>query len=430
MQAPPESPVESTGADLEKQPAPPAPVPAPAASVPDGGLQAWACLAGSWLVLFATFGMANTFGVFQSYYTYTLYPDVDSSTISWVGSVQLFFQFSLGAVAGPLYDRGKFRWLVYSGCIIYIVCWFMTSLCKQFWQTMLAQGIGCGIGIGILFLPALSILSQFFMRRRAFAMGIAVTGSSIGGICLPIMLNNLITRHGFEKAVQYTGYLLIGVLALACALMHPRLGANAHKQPPPSPKELFQSRPYAVAVAGLCFVMWGLFYPIFYIQVYGEAHGISDSLTFYTLAILNAASVVGRTTPNFLADKIGSLNLITGFCLCAGAMCFAVLGAGTPGGLVVVAILFGFFSGAYVSLMSPSLIAFARGFHEIGIRIGLAMLCASLFALSGTPICGALLDRYGFVAPTVFSGVTVLAGSALLATATLLQRRAKGTWKV
>ncbi len=143
----------------------------------------------------------------------------------------------------------------------------MTSLCKEFWQTVLAQALGVGIGIGILFLPALSILSQYFFRRRALAIGIAVSGSSIGGICLPIMLNNLIVSHGFERAVQYTGYLLLGCLALACCLMHPRLPPNKNAPPKPSPKEIFSNKPYSVLVAGLFATSWGLFFPIFYLQV-------------------------------------------------------------------------------------------------------------------------------------------------------------------
>lgn len=57
----------------------------------------------------------------------------------------------------------------------------MTSLAKEFWQTMLAQGIGLGIGTGLIFLPALSVVSQFFLKRRSLALGIATTGSSIGG---------------------------------------------------------------------------------------------------------------------------------------------------------------------------------------------------------------------------------------------------------
>ncbi len=71
--------------------------------------------------VFATFGYANAFGVFQSYYGLVKYPDETASDISWVGSVQLFFQFALGAVAGPLYDKGHFRALVVTGSAIYIV---------------------------------------------------------------------------------------------------------------------------------------------------------------------------------------------------------------------------------------------------------------------------------------------------------------------
>lgn len=70
--------------------------------------------------VFATFGYANTFGVFQAYYA-TGYPNETASNISWVGSVQLFLQFSLGAVVGPLYDRGYFYSLTISGSVVYIV---------------------------------------------------------------------------------------------------------------------------------------------------------------------------------------------------------------------------------------------------------------------------------------------------------------------
>jgi MFS family permease len=321
-------------------------------------------------------------------------------------------------------------------------------MCNSFWETMLAQGIGCGIGVGLLFLPAISILSQYFFRRRALAIGIAVTGSSIGGICLPIMLNNLIQSHGFEKAVQYTGYIMLASLVLACALMHPRLGPNKHHVDKPRPKQLFKSQPYTLVVIGLFLVALGLYFPIFYLQVsstgpihrrcsptplsqvFAEEHGIQSNIVFYTLPILNAASVFGRISPNFLADHFGSLNLLTIMCAGAGVICFAVLGAGSAGGLIVVAILYGFFSGAYASLMTPAIISTSKGVHEVGIRLGFGFLIISFAALTGTPMTGALLDRYGFVAPVVWSGVTVLTGTLCFAVATLLQRRVKGTWKV
>ncbi|WWC70188.1 uncharacterized protein I206_104138 [Kwoniella pini CBS 10737] len=88
----------------------------PGSDIPDGGLRAWLCVIGAWSVMSATFGYSNSFGVFQSYYI-TKYPEVSASDISWVGSVLLFFQFNFGAFTGPLYDKGYFYYMMYSGTI-------------------------------------------------------------------------------------------------------------------------------------------------------------------------------------------------------------------------------------------------------------------------------------------------------------------------
>lgn len=48
----------------------------------------------------------------------------------------------------------------------------------------------------------------------------------------------------------------------------------------------------------------GLFYPFFYCQVFARLHGVPENIAFYSLAIINAASVFGRVLPNFIADKV------------------------------------------------------------------------------------------------------------------------------
>jgi hypothetical protein len=63
----------------------------------------------------------------QAYYQSDGYPQQGASAISWIGSLQLFLQFSVGAFAGPLYDRGYFRWLILAGSILLIV-WQVQNL--------------------------------------------------------------------------------------------------------------------------------------------------------------------------------------------------------------------------------------------------------------------------------------------------------------
>lgn len=59
------------------------------------------------------------FGVYQSYYQLNQLSNETESNISWIGSIQLWLQFSMGAVAGPLFDKGYFRHLLLVGSIIY-----------------------------------------------------------------------------------------------------------------------------------------------------------------------------------------------------------------------------------------------------------------------------------------------------------------------
>jgi MCP family monocarboxylic acid transporter-like MFS transporter 10 len=97
---------------------------------------------------------------------------------------------------------------------------------------------------------------------------------------------------------------------------------------------------------------------------------------------------------------------------------------------VTFAILYGFFSGGYVSLISPVFVSMANNVSEIGrvalvsppllhpdlnpppiprdrIRMGMAFVCVGLAALAGSPIAGALLVRTpNFVAPIIFSGTS------------------------
>lgn len=124
----------------------------------------------------------------------------------WIGSFQLFLMFGLSAVTGKLHDEGYTRHLIIIGSIIYAVCVQMVSLAHEYYSIFLAQGLGMGLGIGelllityfvfcpadtnalsaLVFLPALGAVSHFFLKRRALATGIVVSGSSIGGICFPI----------------------------------------------------------------------------------------------------------------------------------------------------------------------------------------------------------------------------------------------------
>lgn len=119
-------------------------------------------------------------GVYQAYYEDVLLTNSPSSSISWIGSLQLFLMIGGTSIIGPIFDRGYLRSLLLTGTFLIVFGLMMTSLCTAYWQFMLAQGVCMGLGMSCLFVPLVAVLPPYFTTRRALAMGIAASGSSIG----------------------------------------------------------------------------------------------------------------------------------------------------------------------------------------------------------------------------------------------------------
>jgi MFS family permease len=144
-----------------------------------------------------------------------------------------------------------------------------------------------GLGMGLMFLPALTMTSHYFRKKRSLAMGIVVsgtrrvparrttpdltiTGSSIGACLYPVLLNNLFGSNlGFGWGVRFDSHLSpfslhsdfrrsvafldLGLLAVANAIMKPKLKPRKHQHDAPPPatfKEVMRDVPFLVYGAG------------------------------------------------------------------------------------------------------------------------------------------------------------------------------------
>ena len=125
-------------------------------------------------------GVINMYGVFQAFYQSNLLEHESASNISWVGSVQAFLIFLGGGIVGPFFDLGYLGLLLSLVTFTTVFSMMMTSICKTYWQFVLAQGVTVGIGFGCLFLPSMAIVSQYFTTKKSIAFGIVSTGGSIG----------------------------------------------------------------------------------------------------------------------------------------------------------------------------------------------------------------------------------------------------------
>ena len=203
----------------------------------------------------------------------------------------------LGAFVGPLYDRGYLKTLLIIGSFGVVFGHMMLSLSKTYWESLLAQGFVVGIGSGFLFVPAVAILSQYFSKKLGLAIGLAASGSSMGGIIYPIMFYKLIDRVGFGWSVRILGFTALVTLLLPISVM--KLRVQPGKVRDFIDPSAFKDVPYLMAILG-CFVGFiGLILGLFYISFFGETTGFTDpTMSFYIVPVLNAGSVLGRTLPN------------------------------------------------------------------------------------------------------------------------------------
>lgn len=280
-------------ADLEKNGLKPHEAPLPGGLVPsdfpDGGVEAWLVVLGTWCCMFCSFGWINCIGVFQDYYQGHQLAAYSPSTVAWIPSLEVFMMFFGGPVFGKISDSYGPRYLLLGGMIAHVFGLMMVSLSTQYYQFLLAQGLCSALGASAVFYAAMSVVPTWFYKKRATAFGITASGSSLGGVILPIMVSKLIPKVGFGWTMRIAAFTILGLLIIANLTVKSRL------KPVPKPggsimdlfKPLKEPR-FALMVAGSFFFFFGTFIPFNFIILQGLKYGMSPNLAIYIIPIVNA----------------------------------------------------------------------------------------------------------------------------------------------
>ncbi|KAI9740137.1 MAG: hypothetical protein M1818_004888 [Claussenomyces sp. TS43310] len=236
--------------------------------------------------------------------------------------------FATGAAVGKFYDNlGPFYVMLF-GSLLHIFGVMMTSLSSNTW----------------------------FKERRALALGVVVSGSSVGGVIPPILLR-LFPRVGFGWSVRAAGFLMLGLCIIAQVTVKSRI------PPKPKPLDFMESfRPLKevpflmITIGGISF-FWGMFIPFNYVIVEAQKNGTDANLASYLLAILNGASLFGCILPGWLGDKVNRFNVTIFMSFLTSILTLALwLPSRGNAPIIVYAILYGFASSAFISLV-PAVIA-------------------------------------------------------------------------
>ncbi|KAI2627720.1 major facilitator superfamily domain-containing protein [Hypoxylon sp. NC1633] len=383
---------------------------------PDGGFKAWLCIAGGFCTVFSSFGWVNCIGVFQDYYQANQLSSYSSSEVAWIPSMESFVLFFFGLFSGKLADSYGPRWPLLFGTVLHVFGLMMVSLSKEYYQIFLAQAIVSGVGTSFLFYPTIAAAGSWFKRHRALAFGIMVSGSSLGGVVLPIMVQHLIVDVGFGWAMRITAFLILGLLIFG------NLAVKSRLQPVRKPFAIkdyfapFLEIPFLLLAIGSFFVYLGAFLPFNFIIVQAKSASVPTDLPNYLVPIINAASIFGRIFPAHLGDRYGVFNVCIIFTLFSGIISLALwLPASSTAPIIVFAVLYGFASGLTLAII-PALVASISDIQKLGFRVGTLYAFSSFGALFGSPIAGAIVTRQdgGYDGLKIFGGISLIAGGIFI----------------
>lgn len=277
--------------------------------------------------------------------------------------------------------------------------------------------------MGLTMGPGLAATGQYFNKKRGAAMGLVVAGSSIGGVIFPIATSRMFAnpRLGFGWSIRICGFIILAALLTASSVIRARF-------PPRRGRffilAAFKEKAYVSLVTSVFLIMLGLFTPFFYLPTYAVEHGMSTQLASYLVSILNGASFFGRVIPGIMADKLGRLNMLMAVGLVSGILIFCLQKMTTNSTIIVFSALYGFSSGAIVSLISVCLAQIPKNPGDIGTYMGQGMAVVAIGALIGPPSNGALLSRYhSFDRPLIMSGVFVIVGALMVIVAKITSKK-------
>jgi len=203
--------------------------PDPSETFPDGGLPSWLVVLGSFCLLMASYGLMNSVGVLQEYFTAHQLAHYTARDVGWIPGVFVFLALILGVQVGPLFDRYGPKGIVLAGSCCYVASLFLLAECQVYWQFLLCFGVLGGIGAALVSTTGMAAVPQWFRRRAGLAMGIAMAGSGLGGTVFPFILRAGFARWGFKWGIRLLAFLVMVLCLLGSLLVKARLPKGRSK---------------------------------------------------------------------------------------------------------------------------------------------------------------------------------------------------------
>ncbi|MFC1937326.1 MFS transporter [Chloroflexota bacterium] len=324
------------------------------------------------------------------------------------------YMLSAGILAifvGRLSDRYGPRIPVTLNGVLTGIGFLLLSQISSLWQVYVIWGLLLGIGGSCCFIPTMSTIPRWFVKRRGIAIGLTAAGFGLGAIVSPPLAQWLISICGWQQA-----FIILGVITFVIVIPFAQLmkhspqrmglkpyGEMATIEDKPSPASVAEGLSFKQALKTGRFWIFGSLNFCFHVCIqviiahivpHASDIGIQAIVAASILSIVAGISVIGRLSMGFVSDWIGGRLACTACLVIATLALVWLLFAGETWMFYVFGVVYGLAYGGFIPLMTM-VPAELFGPRFLGVILGSVVLFGTVGGALGPLLAGSIFDVTG-----------------------------------
>jgi MFS family permease len=358
----------------------------------------------AFLILLVSFGPYAAFGLFFN-------PLLEEfgwtrATTSGAFSLSMIIYGVLGIVVGGLTDRLGPRLVVTICGFLVGLGYVLMSQVNTLWHLYLFYGVIVGIGMSGVWVPQMSSIARWFVKRRSLMTGIVIAGAGISQLITPPIVSRLIAAYDWRPTYVIMGSVILVFMVFAAQFLRRDpaqmgllpYGGDEGKQPGLqsatsdfSFKEAVKTSQFWLAFMLLFCSGFGFMAITVHIVPHAIDLGISAISAANILSLMGGVGILGNYVMGSVADRIGNrLVFMICFILMAADL-FLLMSARELWIIYIFAVIFGFAFGGIGTVESP-LVAGLFGLSSHGLIYGVVHVGFTVGASVGPLLAGYIYD--------------------------------------
>lgn len=315
----------------------------------------------------------------------------------------------LSIIAGRLTDKFGPR-LVMTVCGFSLgLGYLLMSQTDSIWQLYVFYGLLIGIGMSGAYVPLISTVGRWFVKRRGMMIGIASSGAGIGAIIMPSLAGQLISLYQWRVSYIITGIIALVIIVFSAQFLKRdpgQIGQSPYGGEQVTGEKInWEAGSFSLQESAHTWQFWLLcaifafnLFPLSAIVVHATIHatglGIPAASATYIMPSLGAGGIAGRIILASTGDRIGNKPaLIIGFALMAASLLW-LMAARELWMFYLFGIAFGFAAQGLIALSAP-MAAELFGLGSLGVLIGVINGIGAIGEASGPILTGRIFDVTG-----------------------------------